>query len=96
MIAIIGVGQLGSELVKTCKRMSLAHVAITHNDVDVEEFVCVNNYLDRLPIQPTTVINTAAYTDVDGCEMRRRWAYAVNATGLLTWLSGVMLTRLST
>lgn len=81
MIAIIGFGQLGSELVKECNRRSLSFLALTHDSIGVESMQSVQAALDGSFIKPTTVINTAAFHDVDACETETERAWAVNAVG---------------
>lgn len=47
-----------------------------HNDVDITDQNAVMKIIRRH--RPATVINAAAYTDVDGCEDNRDHAFAVN------------------
>lgn len=65
-------GMLGHALREVFPRA----VFLDHNDVDITDrdtvTEIIRNYL------PRTVINAAAYTDVDGCEDNREYALAVN------------------
>jgi dTDP-4-dehydrorhamnose reductase len=65
-------GMLGHAL-----RNVFPHAVIPgHKDVDITDPVAVGEIIHRH--RPTTVINAAAYTDVDGCEDNRDHAFAVN------------------
>ncbi len=48
-------------------------------DFDITNQIQVRREITAL--YPRVVINAAAYTDVDGCESRREFAFAVNAQG---------------
>jgi dTDP-4-dehydrorhamnose reductase len=50
-----------------------------HRDVDISDEKAVMEILKRE--RPSILINTAAYTDVDGCEDNRDLAFAVNGYG---------------
>ena len=52
---------------------------IGHRNVDITD----EEVIMKLMIQehPALVINAAAYTDVDGCEDNRDYAFAVNGNG---------------
>lgn len=74
-------------------------VLLTHTDVDITDRSAVREIIQRY--RPATVINAAAYTDVDGCEENREYAFAVNgrAPGILAAAcaqSGAMLVQYST
>lgn len=51
-------------------------VLLVHRDVDITDPVGVREVIRHY--HPATVINAAAYTDVDGCEDNREYALAVN------------------
>lgn len=70
-----------------------------HKDVDITDPVAVREIIHRH--HPTTVINAAAYTDVDGCEDNRDHAFTVNgkAPGIIAAAcaeSGATLVHYST
>lgn len=73
---IIGAsGMLGSDL---CKVFPDA-VKVTHKDLDITNRMKVINYIQD--IRPDVVINSAAYTNVDGCEDNKELAFEVNGYG---------------
>jgi len=51
-------------------------VCLRHADADITDIKAVRRIIHRY--RPVTVINAAAYTDVDGCEDNREHAFAVN------------------
>lgn len=92
-VLIIGAnGLLGQKL---CQHFSSSHKVIA-TDLHSEKFVSVPNlsyeHSDLTDIgalrfhvrfyNPSIIINTAAYTDVDGCETHRTEAWAVNVGGV--------------
>lgn len=86
MIVVVGSnGQLGSELVKAAERLTLACTPLTHADVDIECTASVDGVLGSCwqPSGPMTVINTAAFHNVDACERDAQLAFEVNAIGSL-------------
>jgi dTDP-4-dehydrorhamnose reductase len=72
-------GMLGSDLML---RLTAAH-DVTGKDVGDFD-IAVEDDCGRLIAEcsPDVVINAAAYTDVDGCEMDRDRCFAVNAVGV--------------
>jgi dTDP-4-dehydrorhamnose reductase len=52
---------------------------IGHNNVDITDEDAIMKLMRRE--RPAILINAAAYTDVDGCEDNRVYAFAVNGTG---------------
>jgi dTDP-4-dehydrorhamnose reductase len=64
---------LGQDVVRAAGRDA---VALTHAELDVTDAAAVRDAL-----RGATVINCAAYTDVDGAESNREAAEAVNARG---------------
>uniref|UniRef100_UPI0034E1BC26 sugar nucleotide-binding protein n=1 Tax=Methanothrix sp. TaxID=90426 RepID=UPI0034E1BC26 len=78
-ILILGAeGQLGSEL----RRVLGAHhdlVPLSHREADITDLNRLMILTER--INPDVVINSAAYTDVDGCESDRDKAFLVNTIG---------------
>jgi dTDP-4-dehydrorhamnose reductase len=52
---------------------------ITHGEVDITDADAVMKIVRQL--NPDTVINAAAYTDVDGCEDNKNHAFSVNGNG---------------
>lgn len=53
------------------------------DELDITDREATVTYIRR--IQPDTVINCAAFTNVDGCETNRDAAYRVNALGRAIW-----------
>jgi len=77
-IAVIGSrGQLGSEL---CRRLGPRGLAIDRAALDITDRPAVLQALQRL--DPTAVINTAAYTQVDRAEQEPAQCFAVNASAV--------------
>lgn len=72
-------GMLGTALFNVCTRRGIAVVGSGRAACDV----CDREALHSLAaqIQPTHLINCAAYTDVDGAESHEKEAFAVNAVG---------------
>ncbi|ABK14741.1 dTDP-4-dehydrorhamnose reductase [Methanothrix thermoacetophila] len=70
-------GQLGTELCRVLGHHDLA--PFSHIEADVADLGAVLRQTER--IRPDVIINSAAYTDVDGCESARDKAVLVNAIG---------------
>lgn len=83
MIVVIGVGQLGSELMAACTRLGMAFVGFGHEHIQVENptsvFDALSQYCPGHP--PSAVINTAAYHNLEHCERDSDRALMVNAIG---------------
>ena len=80
MILIIGSnGQLGRQMQKELTARRMAFAAVDYPDIDITQPMS----LDRLvaDTQPQTVVNCAAYTNVDRAEADEGAAYAINALG---------------
>ncbi|MGH2951696.1 MAG: dTDP-4-dehydrorhamnose reductase [Solirubrobacterales bacterium] len=71
-------GMLGRDAVEACASRGHDVVALGHGDLDITEGLAVDDALGRC--RPDTVINCAAWTDVDGAEVRERAAMRVNDT----------------
>lgn len=79
-IWILGAGgQVGRALVDLCQGEKIPFVASKRSDVDITDLIRLGKEAKR--IAPTHILNTAAFTDVDGAEERFRQAHAVNALG---------------
>ncbi|MBA2713303.1 MAG: dTDP-4-dehydrorhamnose reductase [Rubrobacteraceae bacterium] len=72
-------GQLGLELARVLPERDHEVVALDRQGLDVADSEAVQNAIDEH--EPDTVINAAAYTNVDGCEEATDLAYSVNALG---------------
>jgi dTDP-4-dehydrorhamnose reductase len=70
-------GQLGSALVACLARRGLPVASRTARELDVADAAAVRAELERA--RPVTVLNAAAYTDVDGCERDPVRSKTVNA-----------------
>lgn len=70
-------GQLGCDLTKTLE--SEHNLFLFDMDLDVTDAKKVSRTIEE--ISPDVVIHSAAYTDVDGCEVNQDIAYKVNAVG---------------
>lgn len=75
-IVIIGSGRLGQACAQAIASMGNVSV-LTSSDIDIGNPESVDRVLERAD----WVINTAAYTDVDGCETHTQKAHRVNADG---------------
>lgn len=84
-------GQLGSEIIhilqnETCELETISqeyeHAKIIGADskkLDITNLGLVREYIDK--VRPDIVINSAAYTNVDGCESNQDLAFKVNSLG---------------
>lgn len=72
-------GLVGSALVTHCAREGEQVVALDHAALDIADKSSVEAVFDRE--RPDIVINCAAWTDVDGCELDAERALATNARG---------------
>jgi dTDP-4-dehydrorhamnose reductase len=72
-------GMLGQAVVKHCVSHGDQVLAHDHRSLDITEHSAVREIFERE--QPEAVINCAAWTDVDGCELDREHAFAANARG---------------
>ena len=74
---IIGsTGQLGRELIQVLDEDDL--LLLTHKDIDIRDTKLVQRIVE---LKPDVIIHTAAYTDVDGCELNPESAFQVNTLG---------------
>ena len=82
-ILVIGAkGMLGRDLVEMLQSSSHHSEVIGWDleDIDIRE---EENTLTKIAnLRPHIVINLAAYTDVDGCELHEEKAFAINAEGV--------------
>ncbi len=72
-------GMLGSALARALEKEFPATVSATRAEADVTDRFRLEAEVERL--QPTVLINCAAYTNVDGCEVDRDLARRVNVEG---------------
>ncbi|MBZ4645368.1 MAG: dTDP-4-dehydrorhamnose reductase [Clostridia bacterium] len=84
-------GQLGNEIIRILNIGTSAlgsinqvykHVEVAKSDIkdlDITNLDLVKNYVNNF--KPDIIINTAAYTNVDGCEMDTDTAFKINALG---------------
>jgi dTDP-4-dehydrorhamnose reductase len=79
-IWIIGAsGMVGSTLLKLCEARGIHVVGTGHKSVDICDLKEVKRQAQH--IQPTHIVNCAAYTNVDKAESEQSQAFLVNATG---------------
>src|SRR3954471_8879897 len=85
-VALIGAnGQLGTDITRLWADSALGRrgdelIGLTHADVEVTDPAFVRSVLSG--VQPSIVINTAAYHNVDECESNPLEAFQVNALGV--------------
>ncbi|HXW93407.1 MAG TPA: dTDP-4-dehydrorhamnose reductase [Terriglobales bacterium] len=72
-------GLLGKALVEQWENHRDEVVGLGSKDADVRDADQVRAVLERT--RPEWIVNAAAYTDVDGCEVHRELAFAVNCQG---------------
>lgn len=91
-VLIIGAkGQLGSEIIHIANKQScelgvipkeykfLDTVGVGSKELDIANLELVKKYMIKM--KPDIVINSAAYTNVDGCESNKDLAFKVNSLG---------------
>ena len=74
-----GSGQLGLAMLRELSFRGIDFVASNSNELDITKPLIVNQLIDY--IKPSVIVNTAAWTDVDGAETNESAAYSVNALG---------------
>jgi dTDP-4-dehydrorhamnose reductase len=74
-----GSGQLGLALQAALSARGIDFVSVNSQELDITEELNVNELVDSL--QPSVIVNAAAWTDVDGAETNETSAKAVNAIG---------------
>jgi dTDP-4-dehydrorhamnose reductase len=72
-------GMVGRAVSECCLANGDLVFPYDHQSLDIADFDGVTQALERAT--PEVVINCAAWTDVDGCELDRDRAFAANATG---------------
>jgi dTDP-4-dehydrorhamnose reductase len=74
-----GSGQLGLALQNELSYRGIDFVASNSFELDITKPLIVNQLIDS--IKPSVIVNTAAWTDVDGAETNQSAAYSINALG---------------
>jgi dTDP-4-dehydrorhamnose reductase len=74
-----GSGQLGLAIQTELISRGIDFVASNSNELDITKPLIVNQLVDF--VNPSVIVNTAAWTDVDGAETNQSAAYWVNALG---------------
>lgn len=69
-------GQLGRELIKVLNEEEL--ITPTHEKIDIRDPSIIKTIIE---LEPEIIIHTAAYTDVDGCEINSQLAWETNSNG---------------
>jgi dTDP-4-dehydrorhamnose reductase len=69
-------GQLGRELVKALADEEL--ITPTHEEIDIRDPSIIGKIVK---LEPRIIIHTAAYTDVDACEINKELAWETNSNG---------------
>ena len=72
-------GQLGLAMQKELASRKINFVATKSSELDITKPLIVNQLVDF--IKPSVILNSAAWTDVDGAETNQSAAYSVNALG---------------
>jgi dTDP-4-dehydrorhamnose reductase len=72
-------GMLGHAVTETLEQVFPGTISATRAEIDVSDRFRLEAEIERL--RPDLIINCAAYTDVDGCEIDRHRARQVNAEG---------------
>ena len=72
-------GMLGAALARRLDENYPDTVAATRAEIDIEDLFRMEAELERL--RPSVVINCAAFTDVERCEITPEVAHAINAEG---------------
>jgi dTDP-4-dehydrorhamnose reductase len=82
-ILVIGAkGMLGRDLIETLRSSFPDFYEITGWDVEEIDIQEERNTIARIEnFKPGWIIHVAAYTDVDGCELDEKKAFAINAEG---------------
>lgn len=70
-------GQLGNDLAKAFAGEELSLWDI--QELDITDFAAVSREIGK--VKPHLIINSAAYTNVDGCESEMETAFKINAVG---------------
>jgi dTDP-4-dehydrorhamnose reductase len=79
-ILLIGAnGQLGSDLLKTSGDRKV--ISMTRSDLDIGDYGRVAKVLGET--RPDVVVNTAAFVNVEECEIHKEMAYAVNSKAVM-------------
>ena len=86
-----GTGQLGLALQTELTRRRIDFVAPKSTELDITNPLLVNQVIDF--VKPAIIVNTAAWTDVDGAESNAQGAYLVNALGPKNLASAVSKTK---
>jgi dTDP-4-dehydrorhamnose reductase len=73
-------GQLGKALTRELDLRGIVYAAFGSDTLDITNTESVNQIFEK--IKPDVVINTAAWTDVDGAESNRDAAFEVNGVGV--------------
>jgi dTDP-4-dehydrorhamnose reductase len=74
-----GSGQLGLAIQTELISRGIDFVSANSSELDITKPLIINQLLDF--IKPNVIINTAAWTNVDGAETNQSAAYSVNALG---------------
>lgn len=72
-------GQLGTALQEELTIRGIDFVGANSSELDITKPLIVNQIVDL--IKPSVIVNTAAWTDVDGAESNEFVAYSVNSLG---------------
>jgi len=92
-------GQLGLVLQEELMQRGIDFVGANSSELDITKPLSVNQIVDL--IKPSVIINTAAWTDVDGAESNESSAYSVNSLGpqnlaIAAGKAGARLVQIST
>lgn len=74
-------GQLGTDVLKAAKTKGIALTPLGHDQVEITDPTSLAKALSDA--QPTVVVNSAAFHQVDACEDNPSEAFRVNAVGAL-------------
>ena len=80
-ILVTGAGGLvGGSTIKFCREIGDTVIAAARRQLDIADKESVLSFLQAE--KPDSVINCAAFTDVDGCETDREKNFSANADGV--------------
>ena len=79
-VLVTGAGGLvGASLVRCCSAAGDDVAPYTHQSLDISDAQSVERTVSE--VKPDAIINCAAWTDVDGCELDQERAFLANAQG---------------